>query len=260
MTKTFAKWPEREKQKSHADILVCSMETKREIIEEATKTLNWLFETYKHDGLISVYLWGSIITPDFNPTTSDIDAVAFLSDEADFSTLNKIRDWLPNKNPKLVRLQINFFYLSELTNEKPVRSHLARLSTPGQAVFDFPYWRYVCGEKINGALFPKVSPRQFLHDQMTVVREREEWAKHPKTANDMQYYCKSLVWLCWAIHKLQNTPSVFSWQTLKDEATGETLPLVNKLAELKKSDWNEELLKENLAVLVERTHSLINRT
>lgn len=226
------------------------MDTKEAILEEATKTLNWLLETYKDQGLVSIYLWGSIITPDFHPKTSDVDAVAFLSDDADFSKLDEIRDWLPDKNPNLVRLQVNFFYISELTKEKPVRSRLGRLSTPEQAVYDFPFWQYVCGERIDNSIFPDVKPKEFLIDQIKVVQERKEWAKNPNTPNDIQYYCKSLIWLCWAIQKLNHDKSVFSWKTLASEATRETRPLVNTLIKLKQSGWNQDLLKQNLPFLI----------
>lgn len=217
----------------------------------ATATLRELLVNYQNQGLIGIYLWGSIITLDFDPSTSDIDAIGFLSDEADFEKLDKIREWLPKTNPKLLRLQINFFYLSELTGEKPVRSRLARLSTPEQAVFDFPNWQYVCGERITGDTFLKVSPRQFLEDQIKVVQEREEWAMNPKTHNDIQYYCKSLIWLCVAVHKLSHKPSVFSWKTLCDEADAKTQPLVHELIKLKESSWNSSLLAKDLSLLIE---------
>lgn len=231
---------------------------KNEILSESTATLEKLLSDYKAQGLISIYLWGSIITPDFDPGTSDIDAVGLLTDEADFEKLDTIREWLPKANPKLLRLQINFFYISKLTGDKPVRSRLARLATPGQVVFDLPNWRYVCGEKIDAHTFPKVSPQQFLEDQIKVVREREAWAKNPTSPNDIQYYCKSLVWLCVAIHALTHQPSVFSWKRLRDEATPETRSLVEKLVELKKSHWDEDLLRENLPVLTRLSHSLIS--
>lgn len=234
------------------------MNNKKEILKEANETLGWLFDNYQDKGLSSIHLWGSIITPDFNPETSDIDAVALLSDDADFDELNKIRDWLPVKNPKLVRLQINFFYISELMKEKSVRSNLARLSSPEQAVYDFPYWQFVCGKLIEPTAFPAVSDEQFLYDQIVVVQERVEWAKNPKTPNDIQYYCKSLVWLCWAINKLSHSRSAFSWAVLKDEATSDTLPLISKLVELKESGWSRDLLKDKLAALVHDADYLID--
>lgn len=230
---------------------------KEEILTEATATLKRLLNDYKNQGLVAIYLWGSIITPDFNPATSDIDAVGFLTDKADFAKLDRIREWLPKANPKLLRLQINFFYISELTGEKPVRSRLARLSSPEQAVFDFPNWQYVCGERIGEDIFPIVSPKQFLKDQIKVVKEREKWARNPKTPNDIQYYCKSLVWLCVAIHKLSHNPDTFSWQSLEGEADTNTRHLVHKLVELKKGDWNIGLLERNLPILMKYSHRLI---
>ena len=230
---------------------------KEEILTEATATLEKLLNDYKDQGLVAIYLWGSIITPDFNPAISDIDAVGFLTDKADFEKLDKIREWLPKANPKLLRLQNNFFYISELTGEESVRSRLARLSSPEQAVFDFPNWQYVCGEKISENIFPKVSPQQFLEDQIKVVQEREEWAINPKTPNDIQYYCKSLVWLCVAIHKLSHKPDVFSWQNLEEEADSNTRYLVHTLIELKKSGWNNSSLEKSLPMLIKDSHQLI---
>lgn len=82
---------------------------KSELLEEARKTLEQLLSDYKEKGLLSIYLWGSVTTPDFNSKTSDIDAIGILSDKANHLELLKIREWLPKANPKLVRLQINFF-------------------------------------------------------------------------------------------------------------------------------------------------------
>ena len=156
-----------------------------------------------------------------------------------------------------MRLQVNFFYISELTKEKPVRSRLGRLSTPEQAIYDFPFWQYVCGERIDGSAFPDVKPKQFLIDQVKVVQERASWATNPKTLNDIQYYCKSLIWLCWAIQKLSYEKSVFSWETLENQTTEETRPLVDILIKLKQSGWNQDLLKEELPTLIECGNRLI---
>lgn len=183
--------------------------------------------------------------------------MGLLSDDANFDELDKIRDWLPNKNPRLKRLQINFFYLSELTKDQPVRSRLARLASPEQAVYDFPFWRYVCGEQIDESTFLEVSAEQFLCDQVKVVREREQWTRSPTTVNDLQYYCKSLVWLCWAIQKLHNSKSVFSWDMLQQEATEETKSLVNELTLLKQSNWDQDLIRKHLDSLLSRSSKLL---
>ena len=102
------------------------------------KVLNKLFQDNKEKGLISIYLWGSIYSPDFDPEASDVDAIGILSDEADFNEMDRIREWLPSSEPKLKRLQINFLYLSELDGTGLQRSRLARLHHAEQAVFDFP--------------------------------------------------------------------------------------------------------------------------
>lgn len=226
---------------------------------EATKTLSSLYVDYKNQGLVSIYFWGSIITSGFNPKTSDIDSVGLLSDDADFMELDKIRKWLPDKNPKLGRLQINFFYISELTREKPVRSSLARLATPEQVVFDFPNWKYVCGKKIPVSSFPNVTPEQYLIDQMKVVGERTHWAKVPKNSMERQYYCKSLAWLCHAIHRLDNPQRPFSWTLLHQESNSDTNALVDVLLSLRKLGWNEKAILKQLPYLFNQSSVLQNK-
>ena len=53
------------------------METKK-IVEDA---LTDVYENYKDRGLLSVYLYGSLLTEDFNPEMSDIDSIGIVDDE-----------------------------------------------------------------------------------------------------------------------------------------------------------------------------------
>lgn len=233
------------------------MQSKAKALRQAGITLRQLYDDYHDKGLVSVYLWGSIITPDFDPTASDIDAVGILSDAADFSELNKIRDWLPLANSTLRRLQINFFYVSELKGEGPVRSRLARLYSARQAVYDFPHWMHVCGAEYRAQDFPAVIPRQFLSDQIQVVQERKKWAAAPASPLDTQYYCKSLVWLCYAIHKLDHPVEAFTWDKLQQEVNTHTATLVRLLVKLKSHHWANRHIDTALPVLFAEADRLI---
>lgn len=222
----------------------------------ASEALEKIYEKYRASGLLSIYLWGSILTDDFNPSTSDIDAVGILSNEADFKEIDKIRDWLPTFEPRLNRLQINFFYLSELKGG-PTRSRLARLYSANQAVFDLPNWQYVCGEHLDYENFPAVSPEQALRDQISLVSTKAQWVETGIYGDmGLQYFCKGLAWLCYNIHKLSHPPSPFAWEGLVAESTVETKELVNELISLKSKDWDPNDIKKKMPYLLETSQKL----
>lgn len=235
------------------------MKTKQEIITRASKVLKQVFQDYENKGLISIYLWGSIITLDFKPETSDIDAVGILSDGANFEQLDKIREWLPKVNPELVRLQINFFYLSELNGRGPIRSRLGRLHHQEQAVFDFPYWYYVCGDRFKLTDFPSLTPQNVLKHQIELTKTRTSEALNPVNEMYPQYYCKALAWLCYNIHKLSKPLGPFSWSGLQNEATEDTKNLVDALIILKSQGWNPKAIKGRLPFLMDQAEKLVSK-
>gem|GEM_PF-1020986 len=231
--------------------------TKGEVEALAKDVLEKIFRNNERKGLMAVYLWGSIITPEFDPENSDVDAVGILSDEAIFAEFNEMRNWLPSIEPGLKRLQINFFYLSELIGG-PVRSNLARLASPEQAVFDFPYWKHVCGKKIASSDLPKVTAKQALKDQVGLTKMRMGWVKDGAYGDmGLEYFCKSLVWLCYNIHKLSSPPERFSWKSLDSETTDETKGMVEVLLDLKSKHWAKETIREQLPWLERTAKTLI---
>jgi hypothetical protein len=223
----------------------------------AFDVLNKIFQDYKDQGLLSIYLWGSIITPDFNPELSDIDAVGILSDKADFDEMNKMRNWLPNAEPRLKRLQINFLFLSELMGGAP-KSHLARLHDAEQAVSDFPYWIYVAGKKFAPNDFPTVVPGQVLKHQAALVETKMNWVLLGEYGDmGLQYFCKGLAWLCYDINKTSAPSGPFSWKDLEKEANDETKALIHELLTLKSKQWDPNAIRTKLPYLLETAERLI---
>ena len=232
--------------------------TKDEVKELVFQTLGKIFQDNKNKGLISIYLWGSIISPDFSPDSSDIDAVGILSNEANFEQMDRMREWLPEFEPRLKRLQINFLYLDELKGSAPVRSRLARLHNAEQAVFDFPHWEHVVGQPFRAADFPKITPEQALKHQTALTETKMEWALSGKYGDmGLEYFCKGLAWLCYSIHKLTSSPSRFSWSGLENEATDETRELVRELIVLKQKRWNTKAIKTKMPYLLKTAQKLI---
>lgn len=236
------------------------MQTKQKTIKRASKTLGQVFRDYKDKGLISIYLWGSIISPDFDPTIRDVDAIGILADSANFEEMDQMRAWLPKLDPELKRLQINFLYLSELKGAEPVRSRLARLHDAEQAVFDFPYWIHVCGEKFSPTDFPRVTPKRALKHQIALTETKIQLALNPPGdigEMGLQYCCKGLAYLCYNIHKLSSPIGPFSYVGLQKEANPDTKSLVKEIIALKRQGWDTKTIRERLPFLLDQGHKLI---
>jgi len=58
------------------------MKIKQKQIRYIELILKKNFLEYKNRGLLAIYLWGSILTEDFNFKSSDIDSIAIVSDKA----------------------------------------------------------------------------------------------------------------------------------------------------------------------------------
>lgn len=223
----------------------------------AFRTLCGVFQDSKDRGLLSIYLWGSMTSPDYNPTVCDVDSIGILTDKANFEEMEQMRDWLPGLEPRLKHLHINFFYLSELKGG-PQRSRIARLHHAEQAVSDFPNWQYVCGKKFTSSDFPVVTPRQALKHQVMLTKSKMEWVLSGKYGDKgLEYFCKGLAWLCYNIHKISSPPSPFSWKELKNEATDETRELIQVLLALKSNRWSTEAIKAKMPYLLDTTNRLI---
>jgi predicted nucleotidyltransferase len=55
------------------------MNTRQQIIGEAKRHLENLYTEYKNDGILALYIWGSVTRSDFDPETSDIDVICMVS-------------------------------------------------------------------------------------------------------------------------------------------------------------------------------------
>ena len=58
------------------------MNIKQKKIKKIESTLKEIYKRYKNKGALSIYLWGSILTGDYNPKSSDIDSIAIVDKNA----------------------------------------------------------------------------------------------------------------------------------------------------------------------------------
>jgi predicted nucleotidyltransferase len=104
-------------------------------INEVLNHLLSQMQTILDQKLVGLYLYGSLVTGDFDPDTSDIDLLAAISsdlDEAEFTALNTMRnDFGLQHQPWENRLEIAYLSLDALKTFKTRSSKIAIIS-PGE--------------------------------------------------------------------------------------------------------------------------------
>ena len=238
-------------------------EVKRKIVE----TLERVHDDYRERGIVSIYLWGSVVSGDYDPEKSDVDALAFVSDDADEGDVSVIRRRMAEYAPEIADFHINFLYLSELKGG-PIRSRLCRIMPPGYLLTKFPYWLHVVGQKFQRADF---SVADFTWDEAIELNCREIFEEkvplwksdHPR-GDEMKYVVKACMMICFCLHQKAHGEHAFSYASLRDEATEETRPIVSILDEARKRGYDKGLIEKHVTEILEfctvqRTRSAFKR-
>ena len=95
-----------------------------------------IYSKYKNKGVLSIYLWGTVLTDDFNPTSSDIDSIAIVDNKATEKNNREINKFLKNYSPEYNDFKLNYLYLNEL-NGGEIKSRLAKNIDPHLLLLDF---------------------------------------------------------------------------------------------------------------------------
>jgi predicted nucleotidyltransferase len=86
---------------------------KDSLIVTVSESLKEIYEKYSSQGMLAVYIWGSVLTPDFNIESSDVDTIAIVYDELDYKFEEIIQKQLALKHPEVSKLGFRFLYKSE---------------------------------------------------------------------------------------------------------------------------------------------------
>ncbi|HSX32794.1 MAG TPA: nucleotidyltransferase domain-containing protein [Candidatus Saccharimonadales bacterium] len=127
------------------------MNTQQQVIDEAKRHLENLYTNHKDDGILAIYIWGSVTRSDFDPATSDIDVICIVSDNFDKANNEKFREELTASAPGR-EWGFQIIFLDEL-NGGPIQSRLAQAMSPQSVLPTFPSWVFVCGNSYDRADF-----------------------------------------------------------------------------------------------------------
>ena len=122
-----------------------------QIVRDAKQTLQDVYAAHASEGILAIYIWGSVTRSDFDPKTSDIDVVCIVNNGFPKENNEKIREELTVKNSER-EWGFQIIYLDEL-NGGPIRSRLAGAMSPQSILPSFPSWIWVCGKQYGRSDF-----------------------------------------------------------------------------------------------------------
>jgi hypothetical protein len=203
------------------------------MFKQAESILRDVYERYSKNGIISIYLWGSILTKDFDKEKSDIDSIAFVSDDTLIELQKTIANELAQGN--VPRLHMNFVYMSEF-NTGAMKGGLCAVINPRLLLLDFPHWKHVAGKSFKARDFKlkKPSYKQAIELHLQNINRRQ-WRDVSKVSPfERMYFIKEVARL---IHvnqsKRLSENSPFSYAGILKCADKEERPVVEAVNELR---------------------------
>ena len=231
---------------------------KKQVIKRAVESLKKLFSEYKGKGVISIYIWGSLLTDDFDLDKSDIDSVAIVENDFDPEIGKEMREILSiEKKSGLKLFKINYLFLDELGGNKP-RSMLAKVIHPNLILQDFNNWRYVCGKKFSRSDFP----RKEWSYEMAINHMINKFDKFqlPRVKSgdysDIMYICKNLFKVCHSVNQINHGKHIFSYDNLLKYSVKEDKELIELLLKIRNKNWSERVFKKELSKIIKHVKKL----
>jgi hypothetical protein len=217
------------------------------LIESISKSLKEIYEKYSSEGILAIYIWGSVLTPDFNFSSSDVDTIAIVEDKTLLLEEN-IRKQLSLMHPEIKKFGFRFIYKSELDTGIS-KGALGVIGNPALLLLDLPTWHHVAGtcfvQKDFSLSVPTYTEAIKLRYQNTI----ERWADLDLIKPEqVQYFVKQILRII-HLKYLNNENSVytmFSYSLIKElsESMTET-EIIKASLKIKESGWDFNLFKRH---------------
>lgn len=222
--------------------------------------LRKVYSRYKRKGLSTIYLWGSVLTEDFNPNSSDIDSIGIVSNRAKAEDCKSINNYLAESMPEYKKFKLNYLYVDEL-NGKKIKSRLASVIHPSLLLLDLKHWKYVIGKKYSKEDFKlkDIDFDQAVQLNLAVVKKNHLPLFKKGDFTVAQYFIKNLIKVCHYLNQRDFGEHEFKYNQLLDRTPKNRKNVVKILLKIKKSNWDKSVIQNNLPPLIEFVNSLANR-
>jgi len=225
------------------------MKTQEKQIKIVESILKEVYTKYENKGVLSIYLWGSILTKDFNPKLSDIDSIAIVNKNAKIKDNGSINNFL-KVNSSCKDFKLNYLYLDELNGGK-IKSRLAKAINPKLLLLDFKNWKCVNGKKYSRKDFKlkEIDFDEAIKIELEVIKKRFLPLFKKNEFQFTQYFTKYLIMICYYLNQKESGKHKFTYYELLKRSPENRKKIIRVLLQLKKNKWDEKLMKKHLDIL-----------
>tara|TARA_Y100000310_G_C20574166_1_gene759634 strand:- start:524 stop:1225 length:702 start_codon:yes stop_codon:yes gene_type:complete len=226
------------------------MRIKQNQIRQIKSALKEIFEDYKNKGILSIYLWGSVLTADYNSKSSDIDSIAIVNKNAKMKDSEKINYFLKTSFPSK-DFKLNYLYLDELNGGK-IKSRLAKVICPKLLLLDFKNWKLVIGNKYSRKNFKikEINFDEAVQLNLKAIKENHLPLFEKGDFKVTPYFIKNLMKICHYLNQKDKGEHRFMYKELLKRTPKERKKIVRILMKIRKNNWDKYLTKKNLPILI----------
>lgn len=224
-------------------------EEKDSLIVSVSESLKEIYNDYLSQGMLAIYIWGSILTPDFNSESSDIDTIAIVEDGIKRQIEEKIQKRLALKHPEVKKLGFRLLYKSEFDTGVS-KGALGSIGNPALLLLDLPTWHWICGKRFTQKDFdlpvPTFAEAICLRYQNTQERWLDLTLVRPE---QLQYLVKQILRIVHLIHldRKKLTYALFSYSFIKELSRGTPeADIVDTCLAIKASGWDYNLFMNHI--------------
>lgn len=190
--------------------------------DEVNRVLNLLLSKHKEllgERLVGMYIFGSLVTGDFDYDISDLDMVAVTSEdisEKDLEKLKKIHEDIANENKNWTdRIEVGYISKEKLRRYDP--NYRQALISPGEPLHlrtvgkDWIINRHVLREKgiaLYGpspeTLIAPITKEEFKQAIRELTQEWNEWITHLDKMRPRKYQAYSILTMCRNLYAFRN--------------------------------------------------------
>lgn len=205
--------------------------TQQDYLNTSTSILRkWYAHEHSNCSIEAVYLWGSLLRNDFDPSSSDIDAIAITAQNTSENVQHETRLFLAKQIPGFTNFKINTIHISEL-NGGTIRSPLTQVLPPQLLLFEFNEWLHIAGKKFQRSNFklPQLSLQQAIGLEFEQIDQRFILEIEHKNYASIDFMRKCVSAICHFSQELTYGEHRFSYDSLnkyKDTSTGELVDII----------------------------------
>lgn len=202
----------------------------------AEKVLSAAFEEFSSKGILSVYLWGSILRDDWDSKVSDVDALALLDDSAALDIQDELKACLQQQAPEIKDFGVQVLYKSELDGAKP-RTFMASVMprSVNHMLLMFPDFEYVAGTHFVREDFSEedMSIAEEVTGAIQSAKEKLEKLDDPNR-NIRKDLTKNILWLAYFRAWQQKGRFPLNYNSLPTEVLPEDKEIIDLVADARR--------------------------